>query len=87
MKKLILAALFMAINFSGFAQSKSVDNLFNKYKGDKDFFQLVHDGMSTDLTLNLPRNAFIAMSFGFLIVLPLLLVGAGTGIWWRRRRR
>ncbi|WP_143962669.1 DUF4252 domain-containing protein [Litoribacter populi] len=40
MKKLILAALFLAINASAFAQSKSVDNLFDKYKGDKDFFHM-----------------------------------------------
>jgi hypothetical protein len=40
MKTLIIAALFMAINFSAFSQSKSVDNLFNKYKGDKDFFHM-----------------------------------------------
>ena len=40
MKNLILAALFLAINFSAFSQSKSVDALYNKYKNDKDFFHM-----------------------------------------------
>ncbi|KEO73405.1 DUF4252 domain-containing protein [Anditalea andensis] len=40
MKKLFLAALFLAINISVFAQSKSVESLYNKYKNDKDFFHM-----------------------------------------------
>lgn len=40
-----------------------------------------------DATLNLSRAATLAIGFGFLFVLPLLLLAAGARIWYRRRRR
>ncbi len=40
-----------------------------------------------DLNLNLSPNAQIAITLGFLLLLPLFLVGNGVFIWWRRRRR
>ncbi len=42
--------------------------------------------IAPDLQLNLSQPAQLAIALGFLIVLPLLLVGAGVFIWWRRRR-
>lgn len=40
-----------------------------------------------DRTLSLSRNVQIAIGGGFLLVLPLALLGSGLVIWWRRRRR
>lgn len=40
-----------------------------------------------DLTLTLPRNAYMVIAAVFLLVLPLALVATGVTIWWRRRRR
>lgn len=40
-----------------------------------------------DATLELTRAATLAVGFGFLFVLPLLLLAAGARIWYRRRRR
>lgn len=39
-----------------------------------------------DLQLDLSQPAQLFIAFGFLFMLPLLLVGAGVFIWWRRRR-
>ncbi|MHB8622185.1 MAG: GldG family protein [Sulfuricaulis sp.] len=40
-----------------------------------------------DRTLNLSRNAQIAIAAGFLVLLPLLMIGSGVFIWLRRRKR
>lgn len=47
----------------------------------------IHLRSAPDLTLSLSRTAFYAISMTSLIFLPLLLVGCGVFIWWRRRRR
>ena len=40
-----------------------------------------------DRTLNLSRSVQIAIATGFLVVLPLLMIGSGVFIWLRRRKR
>ena len=40
-----------------------------------------------DLALTMPRTAYVALAATFLLGLPLLSVGAGVLVWWRRRRR
>jgi ABC-type uncharacterized transport system involved in gliding motility auxiliary subunit len=42
---------------------------------------------SVGTQLNLSRTQSIIIGFGFLLVIPLLLLATGLGIWWRRRRR
>lgn len=37
--------------------------------------------------LNLTKTHSIILGLGFLVVLPLLLLAIGLGIWWRRKRR
>ena len=40
-----------------------------------------------DRTLNLSHNVQIAIATGFLVVLPLFMIGSGVFIWLRRRKR
>ncbi|MFL6648494.1 MAG: ABC transporter, partial [Sulfurifustaceae bacterium] len=40
-----------------------------------------------DRGMSLSTNVQIAIGTTFLLALPVALVGAGVGIWWRRRRR
>lgn len=40
-----------------------------------------------DRGLTLSKTAQIAIGGTFLVLLPLMLLGGGIGIWWRRRRR
>ncbi|MHB1566366.1 MAG: GldG family protein [Acidiferrobacter sp.] len=42
---------------------------------------------SPDLTLTLTQDALEIIAFGFLLVLPALLIGSGVAVWWRRRSR
>jgi ABC-type uncharacterized transport system involved in gliding motility auxiliary subunit len=42
---------------------------------------------SLDLDLNLSPTAQVAIAAGFLFIVPLILIGNGVFIWWRRRRR
>jgi ABC-type uncharacterized transport system involved in gliding motility auxiliary subunit len=37
--------------------------------------------------LELDKTQSIIIGFGFLLVIPLILMASGLGIWWRRRRR
>ncbi|MDE2089530.1 MAG: GldG family protein [Gammaproteobacteria bacterium] len=61
-------------------------NVMNWLSHD-DAFLSIPAQTSPDLTLNLPRATQVAIGFGFLLVLPLLLAGTGVTIWLRRRRR
>lgn len=42
---------------------------------------------SVGTQLELSRTQTIIIGFGFLLVIPLVLLATGLGIWWRRRRR
>ena len=52
-----------------------------------DAFIAIQPKAAPDQTLALDRNAQIAISLGFLIILPLGLLIAGFTIWLRRRKR
>lgn len=39
-----------------------------------------------DTSLQLGQTAVLLIGVGFLLLLPLLLLGCGLGIWWRRRK-
>jgi len=52
-----------------------------------DAFIAIQPKTAPDQTLVLDRNAQIAISLGFLLVLPMALLIAGLAIWLRRRKR
>jgi len=60
--------------------------LFTWLTGD-DGLVAIPSRTAPDATLELSRAATLAVGFGFLFVLPLLLAAAGVRIWYRRRRR
>jgi ABC-type uncharacterized transport system involved in gliding motility auxiliary subunit len=76
-----------------------LSNSFLGNGGNREFGQRVFDWLleddaliqiadkgAPDRQLTLSKNALGAISVGFLIALPMLLLIAGAGIWWRRRR-
>jgi len=60
--------------------------VFNWLVEDDDLIS-IPPRQAPDRNLALSQPAFAAIGFGFLLGAPLLLLGAGLGIWWRRRRR
>jgi len=61
-------------------------NLFNWLNHDDQFITITARTAS-DINLQLSKLAQIMIGFGFLFGIPLLLLGTGIGIWWRRRNR
>lgn len=60
-------------------------NLVSWLAADDDFIN-VNVKATPDATLTLSEPLLLAIALGFLIVLPLGLLGTGLAIWWRRRR-
>jgi ABC-type uncharacterized transport system involved in gliding motility auxiliary subunit len=61
-------------------------NLIN-WLGSDDAYINVPVHTAPDLNLTLSHNAQLFMLVGFLLILPLGLLGSGVTIWWRRRKR
>ena len=61
-------------------------NLFNWLNHD-DAFITITARTAGDVNLELGKVAQIVIGFGFLFGVPLLLLGSGLAIWWRRRNR
>jgi len=60
-------------------------NIMNWLAGE-DSLIIIQPKSRIDLTLELSRGALTAISFGFLIFLPIGFLLAGGIIWWRRRK-
>ena len=60
-------------------------NLANWLAHDDAFINLPNRA-SPDLTLTLTGPEEDVIAFGFLLVLPVLLLGSALAVWWRRRR-
>ncbi len=60
-------------------------NLANWLAHDDAFINLPNRA-SPDLTLTLTSAEEDVIAFGFLLVLPLLLLASAVAVWWRRRR-
>lgn len=61
------------------------NNLINWLTADDSFIS-VPARMAPDLNLVLSRSMQAAIALAFLVVLPLVFLGGGALIWWRRRR-
>lgn len=61
-------------------------NLFNWLNHDDEFIAITAR-TAGDVNLELSRLSQAVIAFGFLFGLPLLLLGSGVAIWWRRRNR
>ncbi len=61
-------------------------NIFNWLIGDDDFIS-VEVKPATDTKLDLDETQLIVIGFGFLLVIPLLLLTAGFRIWYVRKNR
>jgi len=61
-------------------------NLVN-WLGSDDAYINVPVHTAPDLSLTLSHNTQLFMLAGFLLILPLGLLGSGVTIWWRRRKR
>ena len=60
-------------------------NMVNWLTGEEHLITL-QPRSAKDSSLALSRTELYAISIGFLLVLPLLLAGAGGYVWWKRRR-
>lgn len=77
---------FLADQFAGNGGNLDLGlNIVSWLAQDDDFIN-VNVKETPDATLALDDRAHLVIAFGFLIVLPLLLIAAGVAIWWRRRR-
>ena len=61
-------------------------NLINWTGGD-DAYLNIPTRTVKDMQVGLSHTTLAATRFGFLIVLPLILMGGGLLVWWRRRKR
>ncbi len=61
-------------------------NLINWLSND-DAYINVPTRIAPDLRLDLSRTAEAVIGIGFLVILPLVLLASGVGIWLRRRKR
>lgn len=78
---------FLANSFLGLGGNLQLGlNVVNWLSGDD---RLIDIPVRTapDLSLQLSRFAMGAIGFGFLLILPMLLIASGIVIWFRRRRR
>ncbi len=61
------------------------NNLINWLTADDSFIS-VPARMAPDMSLALSRSMQVTIALTFLVVLPLVFIGGGAFVWWRRRR-
>ena len=78
---------FLANNYLGSAGNIDLGMNMVQWLGQNDAFINVPIKPSPDRKLDLSPLAQGLIALGFLILLPLILIGTGTAIWFQRRRR
>jgi ABC-type uncharacterized transport system involved in gliding motility auxiliary subunit len=77
---------FLADNYIGAGANLNLGlNIFNWLIGDDDFIS-VENKPAADIRLELNDTQLMIIGFGFLLIIPLGLLVAGSVIWYRRRR-
>jgi ABC-type uncharacterized transport system involved in gliding motility auxiliary subunit len=79
-------AQFLSNQYAGLLGNLELGiNMVNWLAGDESLIT-IQPRSRQDLTLELSRAGLSLLGFGFLIILPLVLLITGGVIWWRRRR-
>jgi ABC-type uncharacterized transport system involved in gliding motility auxiliary subunit len=78
---------FLANAYLGYGRNLDFGvNLVNWLAGDEDLIA-IQPRTTIDNSLTLKEPTLTIIAWGFLIVMPLIFLGSGTMIWWRRKRR
>jgi hypothetical protein len=78
---------FLSNNFIGNGGNLELGMNLVNWLGSDDAFINIPTRTAPDQGLTLSHNAQLAIGSTFLLVLPLGLLAAGIGVWWRRRKR
>ncbi|MCC2681587.1 MAG: hypothetical protein K0S36_1151 [Nitrosospira multiformis] len=78
---------FLANAYLGYGRNLDFGvNLVNWLAGDEDLIA-IQPRTTIDNSLTLKESTLTIIAWGFLIVMPLIFLGSGMMIWWRRKRR
>lgn len=76
---------FMANNLLGFNGNRDLTlNMFNWLSADEDLIS-IRPKDPQDRRLNLTRNQMRFVMYSSVFLVPLMVIAAGIGVWWRRR--
>jgi ABC-type uncharacterized transport system involved in gliding motility auxiliary subunit len=78
---------FLANAYLGNGANQELGNRLLNWLSHDDSHITIAPRTSPDSRLTITPTLSLLIGFGFLLVIPALLIGSGLVIWWRRRRR